>query len=291
MLIRKADETDMIDILSWRNDQHSKNMSFDSSNVSLDDHKIWYQRSLLSETREIFIGEDEGRKIGVCRFDLNLEQENAEVSINLNPSERNKGFSKQLLSLAVQEYILIHKLNIIARIKKENSASKKIFESVGFIRKISNKTDLIYIRPLINLRFEIVKLTQYHIEILYDFLNRRIHNISHKTMPSIEAHTKFMESNPYLHWHIAFYGEIPVGSFYIQPDNSIGLNLLEVRNEWVSEILNYVVKNFAPVQPIPSKIPPYFFINIPFNDERMSKVLSELEIQPIQISYKVALED
>lgn len=281
----------MIDILSWRNDEHSKNMSFDSSNVSLEDHKIWYQRSLLSETREMFIGEDGGRKIGVCRFDLNLHEENAEVSINLNPSQRNKGFSKQLLSSAVKEYIAIHKINIIARIKKENLASKNIFESIGFVKKNVSKSDLIYILPRTNLQFERVQLTQEHSEILYDLLNKRIHNISHKTMPSIEAHKEFIGSNPYLHWYIVFYENIPVGSFYIQPDNSVGLNLLEVRNEWISEILNYVVKNFTPMEPIPSKIPPYFFMNIPFNDEKMSKVLSELEIQPIQISYKVAMED
>ena len=41
-------------------------------------------------------GKEDGVKLGVCGFDLNKKNKYSEVSINLNPEERNKGYSSKI---------------------------------------------------------------------------------------------------------------------------------------------------------------------------------------------------
>ena len=286
MLIRKADDSDSTDVLNWRNDPQSIEMFFDKAEVKLRDHQSWYSNSLKSVTREMFIGEYENRKIGVCRFDLCPVENVAEVSINLNPAERGKKLSQSLLSGAIDNYLKIAKVDIVARIKKCNKTSIALFKRANFITRGRTDTELSLILPTRNLRFEKVQLTDYHSGILHELLSMRSHNISHTDLPSIEEHRSFIQSNPYSQWYIVF-AERPVGTFYIQPDNSIGLNIVVAKNEWIYEIIKFIRTNFQPAEPIPSKIPPYFYINTACGNEEMIQALRDLNAEPIQLSFKI----
>ncbi len=60
---------------------------------------------------------------------------------------------------------------------------------------------------------------------LYELLRERDPsiNISHRKMPSFEAHTRFVNSQPYKAWYIVHVEDEPIGSAYLTKENEIGI--------------------------------------------------------------------
>jgi hypothetical protein len=79
----------------------------------------------------------------------------------------------------------------------------------------------------------------------------------------------------------------PIGIFYIQEDNSIGLNILEPSLRIVLEVLGYIREKFKPLKEVKSKVPLYFYINVLYDNEKLSELLLQSEVIPIQVSYKI----
>ena len=131
--VRVAQHSDSKVIFEWRNDEQTRQMFRDSEVVKWDKHCSWFAATLQnSNCCLLMCYSEQANNIGVVRF--NVEDDSAEVSINLSPSERGKGFAPKCLSLAIdffqKEYSSVRKL--IAEIKISNAASKKSFEKVGF---------------------------------------------------------------------------------------------------------------------------------------------------------------
>ncbi len=129
----RATRNDSTDIWEWRNDELTTQMSLTPGGVSWEAHTNWYEKSLITPSRHIYIGHlPSGKKIGVCRFDVAAERNTAEVSINLNPQYRGKGLSSQLLSVAISRFWKNSSMELLATVKKENIGSIKCFETAGF---------------------------------------------------------------------------------------------------------------------------------------------------------------
>lgn len=64
-----------------------------------------------------------------------------------------------------------------------------------------------------------------YIKFLYRLLSQREphQNISHKAMPTFEAHTDFVNSRPYLLWYIIVVDNLFIGAIYISKKFEIGL--------------------------------------------------------------------
>ena len=142
MLIRNADLSDLQDIFEWRNDSFSRSMFLSSEVVSLNEHIDWYQRSLKNPNRRIYIGSISELKVGVVRFDFDENTKRSEVSINLNPILRGKGFGFTLLSKSISVYKQSKDTPLTATVKKENDSSLRIFTKCGFHKK--SEDDLCY---------------------------------------------------------------------------------------------------------------------------------------------------
>lgn len=288
MFIRAAIISDSDDLLDWRNDKESRDMSFDSSCVSDEEHDIWFRNSLDNPDREIFIAECDGVKLGACRFDFDALHSLAEVSININPLVRGRGVATEFLSSAVEMYLDKNNSDLIARIKSKNLGSIKVFTSVGFSNYEKTTAEIMLKRRRREVNFK--EVGEEDVVILYNLLKAREHNISHENMPTLEEHRSFVLSAPYLHW-VLVSDEQPIGSFYLQVDNSIGINILEPTAEIVKEIMRFIFRNYTPKESVKSKVPPYFFINVANSNIAMKKVLSELDQIPIQVSYRLNMEE
>ena len=287
MLIRSANHSDEKDLLTWRNDYVTRKMFFEGELIKKKDHNSWLEKALKSKTITLYIAEEDGVKIGVCRFDLNKKKKYSEVSINLNPKERNKHYSSKFLSLAIQEYLKNRQITIQSRIKNNNLLSIKLFEKVGFYRLKKIKNYYKYILPKYKLQFKNVETNKIDAKILYDLLKNRKHNISHQQIPTFAEHLNFVNSYPYLHWQIIFYKNKPIGTIYIQKNNSIGLNLNSFKDDWVYQIIFYIKSNFIPKDALPSLIPSYFYINVPASNKKLIKYLKKYNLKDIQVSYKI----
>jgi len=133
LTFRKALPEDMLDIFSWRNDIETRKNSFNSSEVSLEEHKSWFEKVLSSHSNHLFILLDNSEKIGVIRFDR-LKNNIAEISINLSPEKRGKGYGTLGIKLLSNYYLKEFNLDyILSKIKKENASSINSFKQAGYI--------------------------------------------------------------------------------------------------------------------------------------------------------------
>ena len=134
MIIDHATLEDSKDIFNWRNDQKTREMYVHGEEITWKHHSEWFSRMLKSPNNVIYIGRDRESKtsIGVVRFDINKNQNDSEVSINLNPIWRGKGVSSKLLSASIKQFISSHKIPIVAKVKIKNIPSVKCFESALF---------------------------------------------------------------------------------------------------------------------------------------------------------------
>ena len=286
MLIRKVNSSDCKDIFVWRNDNLTRKMSFNQSLISIENHDKWFNKILSDQNVVTYLGNDENFKIGICRFQIIEKKRIVEVSININPKFRNKGFAKILLEKSIQKFRLNFNYNLFAKIKKNNTASIKIFRYAGFFKIKTDKDKFVYSLPKSKLSFSKVRKTD--TEILYELLKQRKHKISNQKIPSFFEHTKFVKNNRYVQWYI-IKKVTPIGTFYLQNDNSIGINIKNPNVEFINETLQFIKTKFKPQEPIPSKIPPYFYMNIPSHDKKLFEILNSLEHDHIQVSFKLNL--
>ncbi|GEM_PF-380746 len=130
--IREAAVTDVDDVWRWRNDKVARANSLDPRKISFKEHKLWFINQLTNKNVKIFIALKNKAKVGVIRFDF-LANETVEVSINMNPQHRGKGFGKRILK-AVSDFIKEEYMSRPQKaiIKTSNLASERIFAEAGF---------------------------------------------------------------------------------------------------------------------------------------------------------------
>ena len=116
-------------------------------------------------------------------------------------------------------------------------------------------------------------------------LRLRKYNISHINLPSFADHKSFVKNHPYSKWYLIL-KEKPIGTFYIQKNNSIGINVVNPSTEIIQQVLYYIKSKFFLKTPKPSLVPPYFYINVASSNKDMQKIMESLDLVQIQTSYK-----
>lgn len=131
---RDIHNEDIEDLFKWKNDELSVKMSQSQRSVSWDEHVSWVNAALADDNKHFFLFEDagSGEKIGVVRFDIDGDAV-ATVSINLAPEARGRALSKTCLAMGVDAFVNHRRCKIIlAHIRPDNRASRRIFSAVGF---------------------------------------------------------------------------------------------------------------------------------------------------------------
>ena len=130
--IYEAEISDDSYLLKWRNDPLTVEMSKTQKKVKCFEHKNWLENLRQQSNTKIYIAKNlDLKRIGMSRFQENKNKE-VEVSINICPKFRGKGFSYYFLKLSVKKYLDYNKSKLLATIRKENIASIKCFLRCGF---------------------------------------------------------------------------------------------------------------------------------------------------------------
>jgi L-amino acid N-acyltransferase YncA len=286
MKIVKFKKIHSSDVLNWRNDKFTRDMSFNKNKISNEEHQIWTTSLLKNKNKIGYICILNKENIGICYFDIDIEQSRALVSINLNPKYRGQGLSKNFLSLAITKFKRKYfDIDLLAHIKLKNKLSKKIFIELGFKILSKNKNSSLFI--LYNSIYKFKKVSSDDSSLLYNLLKKRKFKISHQNLPSLKLHLSFIKSNPYRFWYLIYYKNLPIGTFYIQNDNSIGLNIIDPSNKLIKKSILYIKQHFKPKPPIASKVPPYFYFNASFEDLKLIRLFKFNDLIPLQISFKM----
>ena len=141
LTLRRASERDSEALLLWRNDSTTRAFSISGDDVTSEQHRAWFNKALQDRRCLLVIGEIDGKPIGMVRINILHNSNLGQVSINLNPDSRGRGISRQLLreSLEFAAQTLDDISQYFAEIHPDNTASKKIFESVGFVKVLQSE--------------------------------------------------------------------------------------------------------------------------------------------------------
>ncbi|WP_301102049.1 UDP-2,4-diacetamido-2,4,6-trideoxy-beta-L-altropyranose hydrolase [Propionivibrio sp.] len=132
ILIRTAIPDDSEKLFEWRNNPDIRMASRSSDLISFIDHQKWFSSVLSDPSRQLLIGEQNGLPIGVVRFDVQYDE--AEVSIYLNPAVRGLGLGRNLLRGAESWFLRDHHdINIFrADVLGTNKRSHRLFTESGY---------------------------------------------------------------------------------------------------------------------------------------------------------------
>lgn len=131
--IREAVLTDCDLIYQWRNHRINRQYSHNRDEIVYEQHKLWFDNTLCSKNKEIYIAEDSVGHVGVLRMDKQNDEQYI-ISVYLTPFRHGKGLAEQLLLEGLGYFKRKHKkkVKLIAEIKNDNIASIKTFEKAGF---------------------------------------------------------------------------------------------------------------------------------------------------------------
>ena len=131
--LRPATAADSQALFDWRNDALTRAVSGSHAEIDRDAHEAWFLASLASDSRTIYLAEVEGEPAGMVRFDR--EGAAAEVSINLAPAFRGRGFAGEILAGAIGSYRDGNGIpvRLLARIRPDNAPSIRLFAAAGFV--------------------------------------------------------------------------------------------------------------------------------------------------------------
>ena len=132
VLLRPARHDDCEAVWHWRNAPEVRRYSGDGKAIAWSVHRAWFEAVLADASRHLFIGESEGRPVGVLRFDLAHDE--AEVSIYLCPDRHGQGYAAALLAQG-HRWLREHcpgLRRVIAEVRSDNAASLALFRGQGY---------------------------------------------------------------------------------------------------------------------------------------------------------------
>ncbi len=130
---RKATIEDANLYFAWANDIDVRIQSFSSDIIDYDTHIKWFSSVIINENIFLLVFQNElGLNIGQVRIQI-LENNQAVIGLSISKEFRGKGYSTEMIRLAVNYFFSIFSVELInAYIKVENIGSKLAFEKAGF---------------------------------------------------------------------------------------------------------------------------------------------------------------
>jgi UDP-2,4-diacetamido-2,4,6-trideoxy-beta-L-altropyranose hydrolase len=142
---RLASENDEKLLLRWSNDALARKNALNPKKITSKEHNNWLEKRLNNHSFcIIFIIETiKGLPIGNVRFES--IDANWEISFLLDPLARGKNLSKKMVETSINAFGEYNsKALVIGRVKKDNIASRKIFEYMGFAINQSSVEESFY---------------------------------------------------------------------------------------------------------------------------------------------------
>lgn len=131
MRMRPANDMDSNLLFAWRNDPVTQAASRSTAPISREDHDRWMKFNVQQGYPQhlVVMAETDAGSVGVIRFDATHDTMAFDVSLTIAPRARRTGVAVAVLAQAIS-YMDEFRLN--AEIRRENIASRRVFESCGF---------------------------------------------------------------------------------------------------------------------------------------------------------------
>ena len=129
--MRKATLRDAELLLQWRNDTTARQNSFHTEEIAFSEHSQWLKNALADPDVYIFILMKGETLLGQVR--VHQKGQDAVISYSIAPEHRHQGYGAKMLAL-LEEWMTKRNTScrFIGDVKKENIASIRVFESLGY---------------------------------------------------------------------------------------------------------------------------------------------------------------
>ncbi|WP_425806403.1 GNAT family N-acetyltransferase [Desulfitobacterium sp. Sab5] len=149
VFLRPVNWSDVDFLYEWANDKLVRNNSFSTAIIPYDEHKRWFENCMADRNTIMYMLCNNELKIGQIR--LNCEEDTAKVNYSVSKEYRGLGYGKIMIHY-MEKKILLDRPDIkfiIAFVKSENEASKKVFEESGYTGTYdNNKQQYFYLKKL-----------------------------------------------------------------------------------------------------------------------------------------------
>ena len=133
--LRPVEKEDYETILEWRNDPDVRINSLTQHVISISENTLYWNEFSENEKNFASVIVYDAEDVGILKLKY-LDDIISEVDIFLSKSYRNKGLGLQILMIAKEKAIEMGIKKLVAKIKHDNIASRKVFEKSGFKPKI-----------------------------------------------------------------------------------------------------------------------------------------------------------
>lgn len=133
MFLRRVESRDADMLLEWRNDVDTRRNSLNMDIVTSEAHHSWFNH-VLSSNDLFFILQVGDESVGSVRVSINGNV--GKISYSIAPEKRGLGYGKQIINM-LERHIFDSAtgISLMAEVKKENIASRKIFIDQGYVEK------------------------------------------------------------------------------------------------------------------------------------------------------------
>lgn len=141
--LRRAIAADESRVLLWANDPDARRHALDPKVISQETHHRWFGERLRdAEGCRMFVAETaEHVCLGQVRFDRTPEA--WKIGYTVDAAFRNRGLGKLILSLGMEAlWREFPGAALVGFVKNENSASHRIFASLGFQKSSADRADV-----------------------------------------------------------------------------------------------------------------------------------------------------
>ena len=133
--LRNVEQTDVDLIYRWANDEECRKNAFHPEKIAYETHVQWFQQKLQSDNCDMFILMKEQEAIGLVRVDY--EETKGVISYSIDAAHRGHGYGYAMLQLLEKNMDRTDQL--VGEVKKNNPASQKVFEKLGYCKKETEK--------------------------------------------------------------------------------------------------------------------------------------------------------
>jgi UDP-2,4-diacetamido-2,4,6-trideoxy-beta-L-altropyranose hydrolase len=140
-VLRESQVDDCLTLFRWVNEPEVRRSSLNSAEVSWVDHQSWFESTSVNPEKVILMAEVRDMPIAQIRFERLEEQ--IRLSYSVDPTQRGKGVGHWIVSQGVLWIRQRWHSPIVAEVRAENLASRRIFETLNFRQGTSLKPDVL----------------------------------------------------------------------------------------------------------------------------------------------------
>ncbi|WP_343631864.1 GNAT family N-acetyltransferase [Fluviicola sp.] len=136
--LREASEEDLQLLFDWANEPSVRANSLNSEPIPFETHQKWFQSQLTNPDSKLFILTDGVEPLGQIR--IQKKDLLWEIGYSIDKKHRGKKLGAAIVHLLVEKF---NDYSFKAIVKKENTASLKVFENLGFETIPTDQTDIL----------------------------------------------------------------------------------------------------------------------------------------------------